>query len=298
MSMRSELFVLPNGLAMHVPSAMEARVLYHEIFETQAYCKHGILVRDGDTVFDVGANVGFFSVFLAARHPGIRLFAFEPVPPVFELLERNARAHVPLGSARLLPYGLSARGEMATFRFDPGMTFGASAYPQALEQSARRDASALAWARALVVDAERSGQLSSRGSRLILGGLSVRGVRSLTLAALGAVMAGLDARRRIREQTLTAEVRPLSDVLREEDIERIDLLKVDVEGAEWEVLAGIGDSDWPKIRQLVVEVHDADHRVARVRELLERRGFSVIVDREDWALHELLGIHTVYARRQ
>ena len=38
----------------------------------------------------------------------------------------------------------------------------------------------------------------------------------------------------------------------------VDLLKVDVERAEKEVLEGILPSDWPKIRQVAMEVHDVD----------------------------------------
>jgi FkbM family methyltransferase len=55
---------------------------------------------------------------------------------------------------------------------------------------------------------------------------------------------------------------------------RIDLVKVDVEGAELEVLRGIDDHDWPRIAAVVVEVHDVDGRLAEVERLLTRRGFS------------------------
>jgi FkbM family methyltransferase len=55
---------------------------------------------------------------------------------------------------------------------------------------------------------------------------------------------------------------------------RIDLVKVDVEGAELEVLRGIDDHDWPRIAAVVVEVHDVDGRLAEVERLLTRHGFS------------------------
>ena len=47
----------------------------------------------------------------------------------------------------------------------------------------------------------------------------------------------------------------MSDVLRTESIDQVDLLKLDVEGAELEVLEGIGDRDWPSIKQVVGELH-------------------------------------------
>ena len=36
----------------------------------------------------------------------------------------------------------------------------------------------------------------------------------------------------------------LSDVLREENVTRIDLLKIDVEKSEMDVLLGIDEQDW------------------------------------------------------
>lgn len=35
-------------------------------------------VRDGDVFFDIGANVGIFSIYAAKRHPKVKVFSFEP----------------------------------------------------------------------------------------------------------------------------------------------------------------------------------------------------------------------------
>ncbi|CAM9553811.1 unnamed protein product, partial [Ectocarpus sp. 12 AP-2014] len=48
----------------------------------------------------------------------------------------------------------------------------------------------------------------------------------------------------------------------------VDLLKVDVEGDELAVLHGIDDDDWPKIRQIALEVHDIDGRLAATIRIL------------------------------
>lgn len=78
----------------------------------------------------------------------------------------------------------------------------------------------------------------------------------------------------------------------------VDLLKVDVERAELEVLQGIEEADWPKVRQLVVEVHDVEGRLAAVQALLQgRAGFRVCVVDQD---SQLTGstLYNVYCRRQ
>jgi FkbM family methyltransferase len=50
------------------------------------------LVRSGDVCYDIGANLGFFSVLLARlAGPTGSVYAFEPVPQNVALIERNAR---------------------------------------------------------------------------------------------------------------------------------------------------------------------------------------------------------------
>ena len=91
------------------------------------------------------------------------------------------------------------------------------------------------------------------------------------------------------------EVKPLSLVLEEQQIERIDLLKVDVERAELDVLAGIEERHWPAIRQVVAEVHDEGGRLDLVRSDLENRGFTVVTDQDHWL--RSTGVFALFARR-
>ncbi len=62
----------------------------------------------------------------------------------------------------------------------------------------------------------------------------------------------------------------------------VDLLKIDVERAELDVLRGIADKDWRKIRQLVMEVHDDKNTLSAIRELLDEKGsFAKCVVEQD-----------------
>lgn len=97
-------------------------------------------------------------------------------------------------------------------------------------------------------------------------------------------------------QTFPVEVRRLSTALAAHpDVDRIDLVKIDVEGAELDVLTGIDDVDWHRLRQLVVEVQDLDGAVSAVTDLLEQRGFALTVDTPEALAH--LRYRTVYAVR-
>ncbi len=59
----------------------------YEPFETRWFLKH---VRPGQTVVDVGANIGYYTLLLARQvgNEG-RVFAFEPDPTNFAILEKN-----------------------------------------------------------------------------------------------------------------------------------------------------------------------------------------------------------------
>ncbi len=81
-------------------------------------------------------------------------------------------------------------------------------------------------------------------------------------------------------------------------LEVVDLLKVDVERAELDVLRGIADGDWPKIRQLVMEVHDVNGALGAVRELLISKGsFATCVVEQDTQL-EGSTLYNLYATQQ
>jgi FkbM family methyltransferase len=50
-------------------------------------------VGPGDTVFDVGANTGVYTIYLALRHPGARVVALEPEYANLHLLRDNVVAN-------------------------------------------------------------------------------------------------------------------------------------------------------------------------------------------------------------
>src|SRR4030095_11115653 len=53
---------LPNGLPVYLQNRGEAEFVYREIFEDDSYSRNGITLEEGACVFDVGANIGLFSI--------------------------------------------------------------------------------------------------------------------------------------------------------------------------------------------------------------------------------------------
>ncbi|HYH81525.1 MAG TPA: amino acid adenylation domain-containing protein, partial [Longimicrobium sp.] len=254
-------YELPNGMGIVHLNAAETRFLYREIFEDRSYLRHGVALGDGACVFDVGANIGLFTLFAGTLRPGVTVYAFEPIPPVFEVLETNARIHGV--DARLFNCGVGSTAGAETFTF----------YPHASVLSGRQvdEDEARSTVRSFVLNEQDPDASGGMDGALLEEMLEAR----------------LDTER------VTCEIRTLSQVIREQGVERIDLLKVDVEGGEYDVLAGIEEEHWERISQVVAEAHDQD--LERVAELLARHGFAVAVEQEHGL--EGTGLHTVYAVR-
>src|SRR5258708_754561 len=130
---------LPGHFEVWAPSQFEAIVLYREIVTERTYERHGILIREGEAIFDVGANIGLFALHMTRTVPGVRVHAFEPIPEIFEALRRNMAEHVPGALAHNL--GLADKAGEATFEFDRFSTMAATMHPYVLEEGADRAAS-------------------------------------------------------------------------------------------------------------------------------------------------------------
>jgi len=252
---------LPNGRRITCLQRAETEYLYLDVFEHRTYDRGGIRYPESGVVFDVGAHVGLFALYALDRSPGLQVYAFEPAPPLFEALRRNTEG---LENVRLFPFALSNRRDSGELTFYPNLTGMTSFYPHEEQE------------RALL-------------SRIL------RNLTHLEESRGSALLAASDEylKERLQASTFTAERRTLSDILAETGVERVDLLKIDVQKAELEVLEGIAEEDWPKIAQLAIELHDLDGALERIERLLRGKGYSVTVEQDP--LHEGTVVHFVYA---
>ncbi len=81
---------LKNGLVIRGDHRDDVAGIFKEIFLDRCYTPPWFYRPEpGDTVLDVGANIGLFCLYLSSVAPGIRIFAFEPHPETFNRLRMN-----------------------------------------------------------------------------------------------------------------------------------------------------------------------------------------------------------------
>lgn len=261
-----ERHLLPNGMEVAHLNRHETDYVYQEIFADRCYLRHGIRLPPGAVIIDVGANIGLFSLFARTECPDATVYAFEPSPVAFRALEANCRAYGP----RLRPFNAGVGGEKG----EAALTFyRRSSVFSSFHPNADADRQAIEAVASNVVQAELAVTAEEAESY----------VRDLTVNRLDA------------EEFLCPMV-GVSDIVREHRLDRIDLLKIDAEKCELEILRGIADADWPRIGQVVVEVHDRTGSARdEVQAILSARGFDCA-----WEEERLLGgsgLFNVYAVR-
>ena len=93
-----------------------------------------------------------------------------------------------------------------------------------------------------------------------------------------ALHAGQLAAGRLQRISLECRLTTVSEIVRDNHLAKVDLLKIDAERSELEILAGIADEDWTKIEQIVLEVHDQP-TLEQVEVLLAGRGYHCTWER-------------------
>jgi FkbM family methyltransferase len=274
---RETPLVLSNGLTVHgAATALERRF---EHFVGDYFRPDGIQIHPGMTVFDVGANIGMFSLEVLRRCGGdARIFAFEPAPDTFAYLERNVRELFPDAPVHTVRKALADRSGTATFYHRPWASGASSLRPELPAPTESRLEASLR-----EPPEEYRSQIPAWFQHL------PHGVAKAILRQ-GHRLASNDV---VRTE---CAVTTISDVLLEQDIDRIDYLKIDVEGAELDVLAGIIPDHWPRITQLGAEVHDVDGRLHTIRELLASAAFHDVSVEQDWPF-EGTNVYMLHARR-
>ena len=112
-----------KGNLKFIGNPADKRIPPHEILnfnmvEQSDYEMVMNLTQDGDTIFDIGANVGWYTLSLAKRYPAAHIYAFEPVPKTFKELLNHKRLNR-LTNITAFNFGFSDKEGTVDFYYYP-----------------------------------------------------------------------------------------------------------------------------------------------------------------------------------
>lgn len=202
---------LTNGLKFIIRARTMDKSVLKEVWIKSIYHKYGIGIEEGDTVVDIGAHIGLFSIYASSLSKTGKVYAFEPFPKNFEKLKEHK--------------DLNHQDNLLIFN-------------------------------KAIADKE--------------------GVETLYLSPDNNT-GGHSLHLKTQTNAITAQVETLSlaSFCKNEHIDRIDYLKIDCEGAEFNILQS-GESILQRVKKLVLECHPhGDNTVDSMIELLDRQNFEV-----------------------
>jgi len=202
------VYILRNGLEYKLRAGTYDRWAFNEIWLHNTYTPKGFSINLGDTVVDIGAHIGIFSI-LASKFAGAgKVYSVEPMPENFALLKHNIKAN----KIRNI-----------------------TAINKALDKKTGHR-------KLFISENTAAHSFHFKGNKTI-------NVPTITMDRL----------------------------VRQEKIRHIDFLKMDCEGAEYEVLFNCPDKVLRMIKKISLEYHDMDEsrNGQSLKEFLERKGFKV-----------------------
>jgi len=265
---------LPNGDKIYYIDKLTAIDIYEEIYVENEYLRQGIKVKDNDVIFDIGANIGLFSRYVATKAKNLQIFTFEPVPIIFEVLEKNLR-NLP-AEVRNYNVGLAERKGITEIHYYPKVSADSAItefdWDLKVEQYFQNyNETVVKWI-----------PISKIVPKFMRKSVIKKGLKNL-----------------YKSELVACKLRTISDIIQENNIETINLMKIDAENYEFQVLAGINQSDWDKIQQISIEVHEhiegGNHLLHRITKMLEDKGFHV--EKEEDGRFSLMGVYMLYAIR-
>ena len=255
---------LPDGRDIFYLNTEEVEYLYAQM---PNYLTHGIILEEGNTVFDVGANIGMFSLMCSKLcNNKVNIYAFEPIEPIFQVLKQNIERFNPEG-VKLFNCGISnTEKEVVKFQYYPKASgFSTMHFNQS---NFRKSISSI-----MLRNIDELPPSTKKGLTKVPSWL-----RPLAL--------NLRLRKDLKPTIVNCKLETISKIIRQHNIEQIDLLKIDVEKSEYDVLLGIQEDDWEKIKQIVIEAHDIDNRVERIKTMLTSHGFDRVAVEQETLLEE------------
>ena len=208
-------YVFRNGARLKISRGVDhASIL--EVFLKHDYGH----IPDSSVILDVGASTGVFSIYAAHNARDVKLYAYEPSGPCFDVLQENVRLNGLEGIVTCVKAALASdNDEHVLFTEGTGFFFP-------------------------------------------------------TLVAPGSEAEDV--------QTASTQGTTLTNMLASNCLERVDVLKLDIEGGEYEGLYATPRETFDRISAIRMEYHNLDEEqrnVTALKQFLGAQGYRIIMER-------------------
>eukprot|EP00892_Ulva_mutabilis_P007679 jgi/Ulvmu1/5283/UM022_0077.1 len=278
-----------QGLHIQGFSKLETEFLAEEIFEDNCYIKPGVIqLQDGDAVVDIGSNVGIFGLQAGQIvGPTGRVISVEALPPTFNKLQENRKAAIREGYVTAewsaINAAAGATDGCLEMTFFPRAAGWGTSDPVQHKQRMRLDLGV--FIKSLLQDhtSRISHSALAKFGRWMLNTSETLFEWILSMYTWWMASASV---------TYSVPMLTLATIFKQQAIDNVALLKVDVEGAEVAVLQGLTPAAWGQVQQVVAEVH-SDALLAEVTAILKER-FVRVTHQQDRRMRGTQ-LHMVYA---
>ena len=250
---------LNDGTAVYCIKINEAIVLQQHIY---GYLKNCTQFEEGDTIIDVGANIGLLGLTLSKKYKNIKIHAFEPMPEIFSVLKKNVKISSN-NDYKVHPVGISNKKQDLVFTYYPNSPALSTSNPGIWNDHKKKFFSAV-----------KGNLLNFRKKKWWIN------LIPFFLVPLIAKFL------RFNSVTIKRPVIRLADFIKENNISNIKLLKIDCEGEEINVLKGLNEENFKTIDQIIMEVFDINNNINVAIEILKKNKFRKIKVEEEKGFEE------------
>ena len=250
---------LRDGTPIYCLNSIEAHVLDEHI---KSYLTYKTNIKEGDTIIDIGANIGLFGIRLSQLFHNINIHSFEPIPDIYDILHANSKKSLNKNFKTYM-LGISNEKKEIDFTYFPNSPALSTSKPRIWQQN---KVNFLAAVEGSIVNAPEKFWWAKLIPKFFIPLIA----KYLTY----------------NKKVISNKVISIRDFISENNISEINLLKIDCEGEEVNVLRGIGEHQWKIIQCIIMEVHNIDNNVNTTKSLLDKKGFKNILIKHEKGLEK------------
>ena len=205
-----------NGIVIYGPENSHTLGMVNDIFFNNIYNKFGFSINENDIVFDVGANIGVFSV-KAMKTKLKKLYIIEPSTDNIKYIKNNLKVNNCIGDYMIINNPLTGKKETVFFEFN----------------------------------------IENNEGNLVKKEQSVNSVKFESVT--------------------------LKEIIENENLDKINFLKIDCEGSEGNIISNLEEDIFTKIDKIVMEYHDhvSELNHKEIENILKKNYFKVILEEID-----------------